>query len=335
MSDEVLEKYVIEHINSVDDELVMFSWHGGEPLLAGINFYRRVVELQKKHNTTGKNIINGVQTNGTLIDDEWAAFFASENFIAGISIDGPREFHDSNRVHPNAGGSHGEAEKGLRILQNNGVPVEILCVVSSYNSHAPLEIYKYFKSLGARFITFLPLVIKDLTKISKVTDSSVRAADFGKFLSVVFDNWLENDIGKINVQIFDEAFSTVLKPEHSLCIFKKVCGRVSVIEKNGDFFSCDHFTGVDYLIGNIGKNSLTELLESDKQKEFGKKKFTTLPKYCLDCEFLEYCNGECPKNRFIESPSGEPGLNYLCEGYKIFFSHCQPFVESLRLASKP
>lgn len=333
MSDALLEKYVIEHINSVDDELVMFSWHGGEPLLAGIDFYRRVVELQKTHNKSGKNIINGVQTNGTLIDDEWATFFASENFIVGISIDGPREFHDFFRLHPDEGESHGEAEKGLRILQNHGVPVEILCVVSSFNSQYPLEIYKYFKSLGARFITFLPLVIKDMTKTRKVSDSSVIASDFGKFLNVVFDNWLENDIGNINVQIFDEAFSTVLKPEHSLCIFKKVCGRVPVIEKNGDFFSCDHYTSAGYLVGNINKETLTELLDSDRQKEFGKKKFTTLPQYCLDCEFLEYCNGECPKNRFIESPSGEPGLNYLCGGYKIFFSHCQPFVETLRKAA--
>jgi len=330
MNDEILEEYIKQHIEAATDDPVMFSWHGGEPLLAGIDFYRKAVSLQKKYLPAGKPAINGIQTNGTLIDDEWCRFFRSENFITGISIDGPERFHNKHRLTPSGGSTLTSVLHGYDLLLKYGITTEILCVVSSHNSDHPLELYNLFRQLGAAYLTFLPLVERDHSKASGASDASVRPADFGHFLSAIFDEWIEHDIGRIKVQIFEEAFRSAFKQEHTLCIFKAVCGGVPVIEHNGDFYSCDHYVESEHLVGNIKDISLADLLESPRQKGFGMSKSNTLPRYCLDCDVLNMCYGECPKNRFILTPDGKPGLNYLCSGYKLFFNHCKPFIDVLR-----
>jgi len=332
MSDELLEKYIIQQIEATTDDVIMFSWHGGEPTLAGLDFYKNVVRLQKILLPEGRSIINGIQTNGTLIDDEWCSFLAEENFLVGLSIDGPGKLHNLNRRTPTGSSSFELAERGFKKLLGHGLMPEILCVVNSTNSAYPLEIYNYFKSLGARYMTFLPLVIHDKNSESGASSDSVIAEDFGRFLCSIFDEWVQNDIGKIKIQIFEEAARTAFDKEHTLCIFKVDCGGVPVVEHNGDFYSCDHFADRAHFVGNITERSLTSLLDSPEQKAFGKEKSEKLPHYCQVCNVKEMCNGECPKNRFISTPGGEPGLNYLCPGYKQFFNHCRPFVEAISVA---
>ena len=334
MNDILLEKYIIQHMEATTDDTIFFSWHGGEPTLAGIDFYRKALALQKKHLPPGKKLINGIQTNGTLLNDEWCKFFAHENFLVGISIDGPEEFHNQFRLKQNAKGTFNNVINGYRLLQKYGVTAEILCVVNSSNAQFPLEIYRFFKSLNIRYITFLPLVERKSGSESEVTSKSVSAEAFGYFLIRIFDEWVENDIGEITVQIFEEALRSAFDEEHTLCIFKVNCGGVPVIECNGDVYSCDHFVNKEHFLGNIGENQVSYFLDCEKQKAFGKAKSLTLPNYCRNCDVLLMCNGECPKNRFITTPDGEPRLNYLCAGYKMFFKHCRPFIESVKLAAK-
>jgi len=329
MSDALLEKYVIQHISASTDDLIFFSWHGGEPMLAGKDFYKLAVKLQKKHLPAGKKILNGIQTNGTLINEEWCRFFADENFIIGISIDGSEELHNQNRHDEKKSQSFDRVINGHKLLQKHRIIPEILCVVNSVNVKYPLAVYEFFRGLGAEYITFLPLVNKSDDPSETVTKNSVSAPAFGEFLSAVFDEWVEKDIGKIKVQIFEEAARTAFYQEHTLCIFKKNCGGVPVVEHNGDFYSCDHFVDEDHRLGNIDEHPLEYYLESPEQRKFGEAKSRKLPRYCLECEVKEMCNGECPKNRFINSPDGEPGLNYLCSGYKQFFNHISPFVEAI------
>jgi len=332
-NDLLLEKYIRQHLKATTDDTVFFSWHGGEPTLAGLAFYRKVVSLQKKYLPAGKKLLNGIQTNGTLLNKEWCSFLASENFIVGISIDGPEDLHNRYRVTNKGEQSFQNVLNGYKLLNDYGIPVEILCVVNSANVAEPLRVYRYFRNLGARFITFLPLVER-LQKSGLVTERTVAAEDFGHFLIAVFDEWIEHDIGKIKVQVFEEAFRSAFDSEHTLCIFKQNCGGVPVIESNGNFYSCDHFVNEKYYIGNIHEHSVTELLDSEKQLAFGRAKSETLPEYCKKCELLTMCNGECPKNRFIVSPDGEKGLNYLCVGYRMFFNHCRPFIEEIRKAAR-
>jgi uncharacterized protein len=329
MSDNLLEKYVIQHISATTDEMIFFSWHGGEPMLAGIDFYRKAVRLQKKHLPPGRKILNGIQTNGTLINEEWCRFLSDENFIIGISIDGPAELHNKYRYDINKQASHERVIRGHNFLQEHGINPEILCVVNALNVNNPLVVYDYFRNLGAEYITFLPLVERRPGTGGLVSKDSVPAHGFGIFLSSVFDEWLEKDIGRIKVQIFEEAARTAFNLEHTLCIFKKECGGVPVVEHNGDFYSCDHFVDSSHRLGNLNDNPLEYYLDSPEQKRFGKEKFNSLPRYCLECNVRLMCNGECPKNRFIKSPYGEDGLNYLCSGYKHFFNHCKPFVEAV------
>jgi uncharacterized protein len=329
MSDDLLEKYIIQHLAASSDPDIFFSWHGGEPTLAGRQFFEKVVEIQRRHQTANCRIINGIQTNGTLLNHEWCKFLKRENFIVGISLDGPESFHTSNRYGKNGQSSFEEVLRGYELLKNYRIPNEILCVVNAANENFPLEIYRFFKSLKAEFITFLPLVENQAAKSGNVSGRSVTAKAFGKFLCTIFDEWKSKDIGTIKVQIFEEALKRAFGLEHRLCIFKKTCGNVPVVELNGDFYSCDHFVNRDHLLGNIGTSTLANLLESPAQKAFGYAKHLTLPRYCLQCEFLASCNGACPKDRFIQSPDGEPGLNYLCEGYKLFFNHCKPFIEQV------
>jgi len=333
MDFEILEKYIHQHIEASSSSPVFFSWHGGEPLLAGIDFYRKAVEVQKKNLPAGWLAVNGIQTNGTLLNDEWCRVLKSENFITGISIDGPEYYHNKYRHTSSGKTSFAYVIRGYELLKKHGIPVEVLCVVNSENSEHPLEVYNFFRQLGTGYITFLPLVERSLTEASGVTSRSVIADTFGNFLSVIFDEWKENDIGKIKVQIFEEALRAAFGQDHTLCIFKTNCGGVPVVEHNGDFYSCDHFVDKDHLAGNINKHNLSVLLDCPEQKAFGMAKSETLPVWCIKCEVRSMCNGECPKNRFIKTPDGEPGLNYLCSGYKHFFTHCLPFVEAVRSAA--
>ncbi len=329
MSDEVLEKYVIQHISASDDELIFFSWHGGEPMMAGIDFYKKAVTMQKRHLPAGRKIMNGIQTNGTLISEEWCRFFADEKFITGISIDGPGELHNINRHTSQNNPTFERVIEGIHLLKSYGINPELLCVVSSVNVKHPLVVYDFFRDLGAEYITFLPLVERAEHSTELVSGNSVPALEFGRFLSLIFDRWVENDIGRIKIQIIEEAARTAFDQEHTLCIFKKNCGGVPVVEHNGDFYSCDHYADPDHLLGNLSDHPLEYYLDSQEQRRFGELKSSTLPGYCQRCEVLNMCNGECPKNRFIDTPEGESGLNYLCSGYKHFFNHCKPFVEAI------
>ena len=329
MSDEILERYIRQHIKASTEPDIFFSWHGGEPTLAGLDFFRKAVTIQEAFVPEGRTVRNGIQTNGTLINDEWGRFLSRENYYVGLSIDGPERCHNLNRKRADGKGTFDEAMRGLKILKQYNVPYEFLCVVSNDNVHFPLEIYRFFRELGAQYITFLPLVEEDGRGSGRATPQSVRPLDFGNFLMAIFDEWIEKDIGQVKVQIFEEALRTAFRQEHTLCIFRVECGGVPVVEMNGDFYMCDHFVDDEHRTGNIADFSLAEMLDHPRQKAFGEDKFRSLPYYCRECEVLDMCNGECPKNRFIETPDGEPGLNYLCEGYKYFFNHCVPFVEEV------
>ena len=330
MNEELLEQYMMQHINAIDGNEVMFSWHGGEPLLAGIDFYKRAVELQKKHLPQGFRLINGIQTNGTLLNDEWARFLSREKFLAGISIDGPGELHNSYRKSHTGEGSFEKVMRGYRLLQKYGITCEVLCVVHSLNVKHPLEVYRFFKNIGAKFITFLPLVERKEGTLAGVTSRSVPAEAFGHFLVSVFDEWAEHDIGVIQVQVFEEAMRPALGRGHTLCIFKEDCGRVPVVEHDGNFYACDHYVDDEHLQGNISNSGVSALLDSAEQISFGQLKSKTLPNKCHQCEVLDMCNGECPKNRFIYTEDGEHGLNYLCDGYQIFFNYFKPFAQAVK-----
>jgi uncharacterized protein len=329
MQDSILETYIRQHIEAATEPVITFSWHGGEPLLAGLNFYRKAVALQNHYKPSGRKIINGIQTNGTLLNEEWCGFLAGEQFFIGISIDGPEELHNIFRVSKDIKPTFKKVLRGYDKLVMQGTDPEILCVVNAENAKYPLEVYRFFRQLGAQFITFIPLVEKQMSNTVTITRRSVPATAFGNFLCAVFDEWLANDIGKIKVQIFEEATRTAFNQDHTLCIFKPVCGGVPVVEHNGDFFSCDHFVTREHYLGNIRDIVLADLLDSGRQKAFGQAKSDTLPRYCQVCEVRDMCNGECPKNRFISTPDGEPGLNYLCAGYRKFFNHCRPFIETV------
>ncbi len=349
MSDALLTEYTSQHLAAIAGAVPFFSWHGGEPMLAGLPFFRRAVELQKKMVPDGYRVINGIQTNATLIDAEWAQFLRDERFVTGVSLDGPEQFHNTHRRNAEGKGSFDEVMRGITLLRRYEVPFEILCVVNSENVESPLEIYRFFRSLGASFITFLPLVERVAASpqqsaggssqqsaaaspqqsVATVTARSVRPAPFGRFLCAIFDEWLSNDIGRIEVQIFEEALRSAFGLEHQLCVFRPECGAVPVVDRNGDFYSCDHYVTDSHLLGNIITRHLSSLLSDPRQLAFGRYKRLSLPSYCLQCEVLDMCNGECPKNRFAVTPGGEPGLNWLCEGYRLFFNHCRPFVNEV------
>ncbi len=329
MPDIILEEYISQHIEASSEPVIRFSWHGGEPTLAGVDYYRRIREIQRRHNPPGRLILNGMQTNGTLLDDEWGGFLAEEGFFMGLSLDGPQELHDVFRLDRQGRPTFSRVMRGLEILRKHRIHPDILCVVNAENVEYPLKVYRFFKEIGADYITFLPLVEEQPGTASGASPGSVSAESWGEFLCAVFDEWVGNDIGRIKVQIFEEAARTAFGQEHSLCIFRPVCGDIPVIEHNGDFYSCDHFVDGGHHLGNIIETPLVEMLESPAQRAFGRAKLESLPRWCRDCEVLEMCNGECPKNRFIKTPDGEGGLNYLCSGYRRFFNHCRPFVEEV------
>ena len=329
MPDDLLESYIAQHIEASPSNTVYFSWHGGEPTTLGVGYFRRIVDLQHRYCRAGERIVNGIQTNGTLLDEGWCTFLAENGFYVGVSIDGPEDIHDEYRCTKDGGPTHEDVVRGYDLLQRHGVQPEILCVVNTRSAKDSLRVYRYFKWLGARNITFLPLVEPQPGTKLRVTPRSVPPEAWGCFLCTIFDEWVNEDIGMVKVQIFEEALRTAFGQEHSLCIFRPTCGDVPVLEHNGDFYSCDHFVDGGHLLGNLRDTRLIDLVEDPRLKGFGEAKHRGLPRLCGECPVKDMCNGECPKNRFETTPDGEPGLNYLCEGYRRFFTHCRPFVSEV------
>jgi len=344
MADELLETYIRQLLESHQVPEVNIAWQGGEPTLMGLDFFKRSVEYADKYRKPDQQILYTIQTNGTKIDDEWCAFFKENNFLVGISIDGPRELHDAYRVDKGGQGSFDQVMRGLEHLKKHGVDFNILCTIHAANQDHPLEVYHFFRDeLGAQYIQFIPIVERATPETlpmanlgwsersggkrplytqngNLVTDRSVGAEQYGHFLNAIFDEWVRRDVGKVFVQMFDVALGSWVG-QHSLCVFSPTCGNALALEHNGDLYSCDHFVEPDYLLGNIRETHMIELIASDRQRQFGKHKLESLPRYCRECEVRFACHGGCPRERFIDTPDGEPGLNYLCAGYKLFFNH--------------
>ena len=331
MSDDLLEEYIVQHIEASPDPAINFAWHGGEPTVLGLDFFRKAVELQRKHKPAGSRIANGIQTNGILIDERWCSFLSAEGFGVGLSLDGPQEMHDRYRLTKGQKPSHTQTMRAFRLLRRHRIPCDILCVLNDYNVQYPTQIYRFFKEIGVEYMSFLPIVESMPDAPGGVSPYTVPAAAFGSFLCTVFDEWAREDVGRIMVQIFEEATRPARGLEHSLCIFRETCGEFPVVEHNGDFFSCDHYVDAQHHVGNIREAHLGDLLESPAQRAFGLAKRDALPRFCQLCQVRPMCNGGCPKDRFIRTPDGEEGLNYLCAGFKRFFTHILPFT--LKLAS--
>ena len=326
MSDEVHEAYIRQLMEAHHVPQVTVAWQGGEPTLMGLNFFRRSVEIQKKYAKPDTSIENTFQTNGILLNDEWCRFFHENNFLIGLSIDGPKELHDFYRKDKAGNGTFERVMHAARLLQKHNVEFNILCTVNSKNADYPLDVYRFFRDeLDAHYIQFIPVVERDnesgFQEGNKVTDRSVRPDQWGNFLINIFDEWVKRDVGKTFVLNFDGALAGWLGMAGTVCIFGPTCGLGMALEHNGDLYSCDHFVEPKYLIGNIMEKPMAEIAACEKQRKFGQDKRDTLPQYCRNCELLFVCNGECPKNRFFVTPDGQPGLNYLCEGFKAFFKH--------------
>jgi len=326
MSDEVQEAYIQQYLDGQKMPEANIAWQGGEPTLIGLNFFRRSVDLVEKHKKPAMRVSYSIQTNGTQLNDEWGAFLKQHNFLVGISIDGPGEIHNQYRVDKGGRGSFDQVIKGLNFLKKHQVDFNILCTVHAGNENHPLEVYRFFRdTLEAEFIQFIPIVERDnqtgYQEGSRVTKRSVKARQYGQFLSTIFDEWVLQDVGSVYVQIFDIALGAWVGAPPSVCVFAPTCGNALALEHNGDLYACDHFVEPDYFLGNILEENMLELVASDQQRKFGRDKLQTLPRYCQECEVRFVCHGGCPKNRFIKTPDGEAGLNYLCAGYKQFFNH--------------
>lgn len=327
MSDEVLEAYVIEYLASQSGPEVVFAWQGGEPTLMGLDFFERAVALQKQHGQ-GRRIANAFQTNGVLLDDAWGGFLRRERFLVGVSIDGPAELHDRYRVDKGGKPTFEKVLRGIRLLQKHGVEFNTLTVVHRENARRPLEVYEFLKGIGSTHLQFIPLVDR-VGDTDQAAEWSVVAEDYGHFLTTIWDAWIRRDVGKVFVQLFDVMLGVWLGQPAGLCLFRETCGDAVALEHNGDLFSCDHFVTPRHRIGNLLDQSLGDMVLSERQREFGRSKQGTLPRYCLQCDVRFACNGECPKNRFIRTPDGEAGLNYLCAAYKRFLHHANPGLRGM------
>ena len=324
---DLLERYIVQHFEAASDPVVTFSWHGGEPTLLGVEYFQQVVALQRRHCPRGTRVSNGMQTNGLLLDEAWCRFLAREEFRVGLSLDGPAEMHDAYRVARGGQPTHARVMRAFELLQRHRIPHDILCVVHDGNVRRPLSVYRFFRRIGARALGFLPLVERGPD--GAVRPFTVPAGAYGAFLCAIFDEWVERDTERIAVQAFDEATRPARGLDHALCIFRETCGEVPVLEHNGDVYSCDHFVDAGHRVGNIREVSLATLLEHPAQRAFGLAKRETLPRACRECDVLPQCHGGCPKDRFLLTPDGEAGLNYLCAGYKRFFRHVQPYAARL------
>ena len=341
MPPEVLERYIQQYIAAQPADEVHFAWQGGEPTLLGLDFFRNVIELERKY-ADGKTIHNALQTNATLVDDEWALFLAENKFLVGVSIDGPRELHDHYRVDKGNAPTFDRVMRGLSKLKAYKVEFNTLTVVNRHNSQSPLEVYRFLKDAGSEFMQFIPVVERQtreavsdglvliqpsFDRVAEVTEWSVEPLAYGRFLTSIFDEWVKQDVGRYFIQQFDVALESWLGMEASLCVFRRTCGSALAMEHSGDIYSCDHFVYPENKLGNITQTALEQLVTSDQQKKFGLDKLNSLPRMCRECEVRFACNGECPKHRFIKTPDGEAHLNYLCAGYKHFFHHIDPFMQ--------
>lgn len=343
MSDELLERFVREYIESQTMPEVMFTWHGGETLMRPIAFYRKAMELQRKY-AQGRRINNSIQTNGTLLTDEWCRFFKEHNFLVGISVDGPQEFHDEYRRDKMNRPSFIKVRKGIELLKKHGVEFNCMAVVNDYNVDYPLEFYRFFKETGCPYIQFTPIVerlrrnnqslklatAKESAQETELAPFSVSAQKWGDFLCTVFDEWVKQDVGSIFIQLFDSTLANWVDTQPGVCTMAKTCGHAGVMEFNGDVYACDHFVFPEYRLGNIYTKPLASMMYSEEQLKFGNDKFDTLPQQCRECDMLFACYGECPKNRFIFDKYGNEGLNYLCEGYYKFFRHVAPYMDFMK-----
>ncbi len=350
MSDEMLEQFTREYIEAQTIPQVLFTWHGGEPLMRSIDFYKKALALQKKY-AHGKQIDNVIQTNGTLLTDEWCEFFAQNHWLVGISIDGPQEYHDHYRVTPAGKPSWEKVMQGISLLKKHRVEWNAMAVVNAYNAEHPLEFYHFFRDNGCQYLQFTPIVerltehedgrtlasLADNREIP-LADASVTPEQWGNFLCTIFDDWVRHDVGKTFVEIFDCTLANWMGVLPGICAYSKECGHAGVMEHNGDVYSCDHFVFPEYKLGNIKDQSLIDMLYGEKQQAFSRLKHTSLPRQCKECDMEFACHGECPKNRFEKDKYGEPGLNYLCQGYYQYYSHVAPYMDFMKrelLAQRP
>ncbi len=357
MPDETLESFIRQYIDvqPAGAPEITFAWQGGEPTLLGIEFFRKAVSIQERLAPPRSKIVNTLQTNGVLLDDPWCEFFREQGFLIGLSIDGPAELHDTYRYDKQRRPTFTKVLRALTLLKKHQVEFNVLVVVNRKNGNHGRRVYTYLRDNAVKFLQFIPIVERRGTGAHAepfrspagpssssleplVSSRSVLPEQFGDFLIAVFDEWVQRDVGKVFVQIVDQALSAWVGVEPSLCVFRRQCGRALAIEHNGDLYSCDHFVDPEYKLGNIHDLPIVELASSERQRGFGAAKETTLPRYCRECEVRFVCNGECPKNRFIETPDGEQGLNYLCAGYRKFFSHIDPAMKMMAaeiLAQRP
>ena len=337
MTYEMLETFIREYIAANDVPEVLFNWHGGEPLLMGLDFYRKAIQLQEKY-ASGKRIRNALQTNATLVTAEWAAFFRENGFLIGVSLDGPKDVHDCYRAGKGGGSTSERVVKGIAELYKAGVDYNIMATVNRKSEGRGLEIYQFLKGAGTRFIQFMPVLehVKDGRIVSpdeegsQIAPWSVSAEGFGRVLCDIFDYWVRHDVGSVFINQFDSTLAMWCGEQPGTCTFAQTCGGNSVIEHNGDLYPCDHFVYEDYRIGNVLETDLRTLMASEKQIRFGIDKRNGLPKKCVTCRWYFACHGECPKHRFNRTDSGEPGLNALCDGYSMFFSHVAPYMERMK-----
>jgi uncharacterized protein len=342
MSDELLEKFTEEYINSQTMPQVLFTWHGGETLMRPLSFYRKAVQLQKQY-AHGRTIDNCIQTNGTMLTDEWCEFLKENNWLVGISIDGPQEFHDEYRKNKQGMPSFVKVMHGIDLLKKHGVEWNAMAVVNDFNADYPLDFYHFFKEIDCHYIQFTPIVERILkhtdgrhlasmaeTGEGEIADFSVTAEQWGHFLCTIFDEWVKEDVGNYYIQLFDSTLANWVGEQPGVCTMGKTCGHAAVMEFNGDVYSCDHFVFPEYKLGNIHTKTLVEMLYGERQQKFGAIKQNALPMQCKMCEFLFACNGECPKNRFCRTKEGEEGLNYLCKGYHTFFKHVAPYMDFMK-----
>lgn len=328
MSDDIMEAYIRQAMSTHPGPEVPITWQGGEPTLMGLDFFRRTVEAERRHARPGQHAAHSIQTNGVLIDESWCRFFHDHGFLIGLSLDGPQELHDSFRRDRGGKSVFSRVVRAARLMQEHGVEFNILCTVNSANSHRPLDVYRFFRDeIGARYVQFIPVVEWTTGPANRdgwpVTSRSVRGADFGLFLSEIFDEWVRRDVGLMFVPFFDAVLASYVYGESTLCVLRPTCGDALALEHNGDLYSCDHYVDRVFLLGNILEKPIGELLSSEKQRAFGRAKSGSLPGECRECRFLFTCHGECPKNRILATRNGEPGLNWLCDGLKAFFGHSE------------
>jgi len=334
MTEDILERFIEQYLQSQTMQEVLFTWHGGEPLMRNRKFFQRALELQKKYGR-GRPIDNCIQTNGTLLTDDWCRFFKDNHFLVGISIDGPPALHDIHRRTKDNRPTSLSVLRGISLLKKHEVEFNIMAVVNNVNVDYPLEFYRFFKDIDCRYIQFTPIVERINGELAPW---NVPSEKWGDFLIAIFDEWVKKDVGTFYIQYFDSTLANWVGQQPGVCTLARTCGHAGVMEFNGDVYSCDHFVFPEYKLGNIRTQTLTEMMYSDRQTRFGNDKRDALPSQCKECQFLFTCNGECPKNRIAKTDSGEPGLNYLCKGYYKFFDHVAPYMDFMKkelLAERP